>query len=401
MGEEVNLGDIQALHKETKPKEWFSIKNALSYNLMTIMVLSERSIGKTYSCSSELAKICVKDLLELGKSKSIKNTTEHDYDEENYDELTDEEKVDVDEDFEYADTRVMIWIRRNVNELDDLKDFMSDIKHMFPDFEFSQKGTRVFYSYKGGPKTLLIKLYSIKWAARAKGNKISKFVKYIVFDEFLPEDGKYYTGWQEPTQLMLIAHSFIRDKDDCNIILLANALQFNNPYFKYFNCTPSYDSRREFNKFRSKDILIQMCPVGKYRKVAKGEGESRFDKFVKGTAYEQRAATTDFLDMNEDLIERRSSNAVAIGTLQMDGYLVGVWYDHQLGKLWYSSKTIGYVNTKISFDETSDSFESQYNIQQTQLFDYMMLARSKNAYRFDSQETREIVRYKLKGSRFL
>lgn len=361
-------------------KEWFSCRHVLSRGAMLNMVLSERGIGKTYNTGAETIKTCL---------NAVKNAIEQ--------------------------NRVIIWVRRSVIELDDMKGrFTDDIEHLFPNYEFKNQGTHVYVRNKiadikldeddneveENKWRLLLELYSVKWFKKAKGNKISRFVKYIVFDEFIPEDGKYYGGNKEPEYFLNMCDSFIRDKEDCQIILLANAIQLFNPYFEFFDVMPDLVS--EFTNFKkSKDLVIQLCPPGKYRSASNESGMSRFKNLIKDTSYAQTAITVEFRDNTKELLQEKSVNAIPLGVIQVDGLAISVWYDSQFGKVWYSSKTVSKLLPRYSFDETSESYASYRNISGTTMFDHMIKSREKNNYRFESAKVKATMLNKLKGTIFL
>lgn len=357
--------------QENKTKEWFSCRYAFTYNTMLNFILSERGIGKTYNTSSETFKICLREL------KTAIDTN-----------------------------RIIIWVRRGVNELDDMRgQFSKDIAHLFPEYEFKDQGEHVYVrpiTDEDDEKNewhLLLVMYSVKWFKKAKGNKISKFVKFIVFDEFIPEDGKYFGGAKEPEYFMNLCDSFIRSKDDCKIILLANSIQLFNPYFDFFDIMPNLVS--EFTNFKNKDTLIQLCPVGKYRSAESNDGISRMKNLVKNTSYAQTAMSNNFRDNSSDMVELKTQNAIPLGVIQIDGMDISVWYDSQFEKIWYSNKRVSKLLPRFSFDETSETYESFRNMNDSILFDRMISARQNNTYRFESAKVKSAVTNKLKGTIFL
>lgn len=359
-----------------KSQEWYYINRILSYNKTFNFILSERGIGKTYGTTLETFKICLRDMKKPGDK-----------------------------------CRAIIWVRRNVIELDPITGaFSSDMVEHFPDYEFKDKGLKTYVRLRldddatdeekeANQWCLLVYIMAVKWFKNAKGNKINKFVKFIVFDEFLSEDNRYYKGYEEPGYFMNICTSFIRNKTDCRVILLANAIQLSNPYFETLNLTPNLF--KEFTTMRSRSGVIQICPVGKYGIRDESGSMSTVTSFLSGTIYENDNNTVDFKDNTNTLIDKRSNNAVMICALKIEGRNVSVWYDYQYEKLWYSSAEPYKTIPKYSFDGIDEEFASAKNIRLSKAFDLIIKARENNNFRFESIALRELITRRLKGSVFI
>lgn len=168
---------------------------------------------------------------------------------------------------------------------------------------------------------------------------VSEFTKYkssnfghvntILFDEFLPEDGKYLGGKQnpnlEPELCLNFYQTVARDygkviRDDVMFIFIANSVTINNPYFYYFNVDKQIKSNTKF--LRGKGFNVELV---KNKSIADEISDSKFGELIKGSKYEEYALGNEFyLDSNE-FIRKYDGKKSYIMTLLYNKIFYGLW----------------------------------------------------------------------------
>lgn len=143
-----------------------------------------------------------------------------------------------------------VYMRRNTVDLElATKEFLKDIGK-YPEFDgfeskLKNKG-RDLYIYKKADgeiteEYLIAYCYSLSAIIRRKSIPMDN-VDYIFFDEFLPDDNKYFGGENlvyEPEQLLAFYMTVARGRgsyirDNVKVICVANVVSRYNPYFSYF-----------------------------------------------------------------------------------------------------------------------------------------------------------------------
>lgn len=374
---------MKTKNKTSEESPWFDITKAFGYNALINMIISERGIGKTFSVKKWAFSKCLK------KFKTFDDTPEN-----------------------------MIFVRRFPYELENsFRVFSHSIAKFFPDYEFkdTKLDTYVRFRLEGEEDTeenralnkwkKIAQLESIRWFKKSKGAADTENTTIIIFDEFLPEDGRYFQGSKDVSYFMTIAESYLRDKSNAKIILLANKTQLYNPYFEQLDILPDFTKEFTYKPGKTEDgsrgILLQMCPHGKYGKRKKSGYISELGGLLSTTNLSEMVTSDKFRDDDETLIERRTRNAIPLGCIQIDNKDISVWTDHHTSKLYYSRVEVGAGLSRYSFDATSPDYQSFRNLTGTLLFDSMVQAREKNLYRFEDAGIKTIVSNKLRGGIFL
>lgn len=113
--------------------------------------------------------------------------------------------------------------------------------------------------------------------SRLKSMPLPK-AKTFIFEEYIPEDGRYIAN--EMFKLMGMYESIDRSRDRLNMFLLGNHISDNNPYYEFFGVTPQKDSR--FTHIKSKSCVIERYySEGIVDKRAK----TRFGSLISDTQY--------------------------------------------------------------------------------------------------------------------
>ena len=171
-------------------------------------------------------------------------------------------------------------------------------------------------------------------------------VKYIIFDEFLIEDGKKYYLPNEVESFLGLIESIARTRD-VKVFLLGNATTRANPYFMYFDITDPYGT--DIKTLKDGLILVQYMKNDKYREFKK---QTKFGKLVDGTEYSSYAIDNEFRQDNKTFIMHKTGNARCNCVLIYKDISMGVWFDYNEGKIFISENITS--NTPVFACTTSD-----------------------------------------------
>ena len=268
---------------------YFSYKRILSYNALLNMIIAERGVGKTYGAT----KLVINDFLKKGNE--------------------------------------FVYIRRYKTDLQKgCKKFFEAViqNEEFPEHSLVSKG-REFYI----DDQLAGYGFTLSTAHQLKGSNYSK-VKYILFDEFLIENGQSrYLPNEVETFLGLI--ETIARLRDVRIIMLGNSTNSVNPYFLYFNLHLPYNN--DIATFKDGLIALQYAKNDEYRAVKK---ETRFGKLVAGTDYEDYAINNEFSSDEKSFIEHKDKNSKFSFSIIYNGFKYGIWINWITGKLYVSNDCV-------------------------------------------------------------
>ena len=264
---------------------YYDISKCLSYGAFLNLLIGSRGVGKTYG----LTKFVIKEFLKKG--------------------------------YEF------MYVRRYKTEMQKSapKFFSAMISNEeFKGHDLKVKGTTFLIDDKvaGYQATL----------STAQNLKSSNFpnVKYIIFDEFIIENGQNHYLRNEVDTFLGLIETVARTRD-VKVFLLGNAVSTTNPYFLYFDLSLPYNN--EIKTFRDGLILVEYLYNLEYMNMKK---ETKFGKLVEGTEYEAYAIDNKFKDDNKLFIEKKSGNAKCNFSIIYKNYTFGIWYDYIIGKIYVS-----------------------------------------------------------------
>ena len=258
----------------------------LSYNAFLNFLIGERGVGKTYSTSDFVTKQFIK------------------------------------KGHQFA------YIRRYKTELKKAvpKFFDALIKNNeFPEHNLYNKGETFYIDDKIGGYSM-----TLSTAQDLKSSNFSN-VKYIIFDEFIIEEGQKRYLPNEVENFLGLIESIARMRD-VKIFMLGNAVTIANPYFLFFDINLPYNT--DIKTYKNGLILVQYMKNENYRQAKR---ESKFGKLIEGTEYEKYAIDNAFRMDNKDFIEKKSgSSKYSFGFIYKDNKY-GVWFDFNGGKIYVSN----------------------------------------------------------------
>lgn len=278
---------------------FYNYDRIISYNAFLNILVGSRGVGKTYGFS----KFAVKQFLKY--------------------------------------KRRFVLIRRFKSEIEDAFDefFEKLIKNNeFPDLKLSAKGGKFYINNELAGYTMTLS------TAGKKKSKNYLNVKYIVFDEFIIEEGQGYYLKNE-VKHFLGAIETIGRLEDLKVFLLGNAVTENNPYYLYFNLERPYNN--DIKLFKDGLILIQYIVNEEYIKAKK---ETRFGRLVAGTDYEDYAINNNFIDNNNNFIEKKNGSSKFMFSFAYKNNKYGVWVDYNNGKMYISRD---YIENGLCFATTT------------------------------------------------
>lgn len=271
---------------------YFELSKVLSYNAYLNIIIGERGVGKTYSVSKFVTK------------KFIDNGDEFAY------------------------------IRRSKEELK--KSVPKFFKALNKNNEFPKHklNSPSFESFTIDNKTAGYGL-SLRASQSYKSSNFSK-VKYIIFDEFISEDGIYLKN--EVHKFFSLIETIARLRDDVVIFLLANSCSISNPYFLELNLSLPYNS--QFKTFKDGLILVHYSKNEVYRETKKN---TKFGKLIEGSDFENFAINNQFIFDNSTFIAKKTKHASCYFAFSYQNNTYGVWNDFSEGKMFISSDYIDNV----------------------------------------------------------
>lgn len=321
---------------------YYDLSKALSYGAFMNILLGERGVGKTYS----VTKFVTKQFIKHG--------------------------------YEFA------YVRRYKTELSkSVPKFFKPliINNEFKDHKLEAKGNTFYIDDVpcGYAMTL----------STAQNLKSTNFpnVKYIIFDEFIIEEGQNHYLKNEVENFLGLVETIARMRD-VKIFMLGNAVTITNPYFIYFDLSLPYGS--DIKTFKDGLILVQYMKNEKYREEKK---KTKFGQLIDGTEYSKYAIDNDFRMDNKSFIMKKTGNAKCNFTLIYHEFIIGVWFDYNEGKIFVSEdyNTTSYVFACTTNDHQPNtmllSTMKDYSVIKTFIKNYKM----GNVY-YESQKVKNIMK---------
>ena len=282
---------------------YFSYKRILSYNALLNIVVASRGVGKTYGAT----KLLVNDFL--------KNKNE------------------------------FVYIRRYKTELQkSVKKFFEavSLNGEFKGHSLYNKGNTFFIDDEVAGYGV-----TLSTAQQLKGTNFSK-VKWIMFDEFLIEEGQGHYIKNEVENFLSIVESISRMRN-VRILLLGNATNSANPYFLYFDLHLPYNN--DVATFKDGLIALQFARNMEYINAKK---ETRFGKLIAGTDYENYAIDNNFRSDEKSFIEKKDKNSKFSFAFIYNNFKYGVWINWLTGKMYISND---HVDNGIVFACTTEDHQ--------------------------------------------
>ena len=279
---------------------YYNIDKILTYNAFLNLLIGERGVGKTYSVSKFVTKEYIKKSYEF------------------------------------------VYVRRYKSELN------KSSRKFFDALKVNKEFSGHTLEVKGN--TFLIDGmtagYSIalSTAQALKSVNFSR-VKYIIFDEFILENGGSHYIKNEVEVFLGLIETVARMRD-VRVFMLGNAVTPYNPYFMFFNLTIPYNN--DIKTFKDGLILVQFMNNQEYRNTKK---ESKFGRLVKDTEYEEYAINNSFRLDNQNFIAHKTGTSKFSFAIKYKDNILGIWLDFNIGRVFVSNN---YINNGSIFACTNE-----------------------------------------------
>lgn len=197
-----------------------------------------------------------------------------------------------------------VYVRRYRDDLVTFNTFFNDIGHLFPDWEFDVfRGTaRARRAGTQDPWEVMGYSVALSVSHKLKSGSYPN-VHWMLFDEFIaPPESRYVSN--EVTVLYELYSTLDRYQDRVRVIMLANSISLDNPYFNKWGFT----ANSEFEKYGGNFVV---CHYPESKKFNARVAETRFGKFITQHAqsYANYAMGNVFADRSDVFIEPRPANA--------------------------------------------------------------------------------------------
>lgn len=234
-----------------------------------------------------------------------------------------------------------IYLRRTKEELKLVKDkIFDDIKALGlqNDVELTVRG---FDLYCNGE--LMGYCVPLSLANNYKSNAFPK-VKYMIFEEFLPEDRVTRVLPNEVNRLMGFVETCFRMRD-FRLFMLANLSSANNIYFNHFKLYPKAGAT--FIKHPTKSVMLHLYDNAEYREVKRN---TDFAEIISGTAYGEFILNNSAFNDNTAFIERLTGKSEYWYTVKWSGRSYGAVYSPSKGCIWFTDKVDPSAKKIFAFD---------------------------------------------------
>lgn len=356
---------------------YYDYAKALSFNATMNQLVGGRGIGKTYGAKKKITRDAIKatryeerevSVTSRGKSKSETRTI-----------------GSCDNQF--------IYLRRYKEELAVAKaTFFVDYEQEFPEHDFQVIGWEAQASHiryremKHRPWVTIGYFIALSVAQKYKSVSFTN-VKTIVYDEYILEKGLTNYLPNEAVVFNNFYSTVDRYKDKTRVLMLANSVAINNPYFIEYKIKPEDADVNGFIRLKGGYMLVQFIDDKQFESEVYQTG---FGKFIKDTEYADYAVGNQFSDNHKGLIELKPSNAKYLLTLETSDKIISIWWESNKGKYYCqesrpkNEKLFTIVAERMSENKTLVTFSDK-------TLSMLRTAFRHDRMRFDDPSTRNAI----------
>lgn len=162
--------------------------------------------------------------------------------------------------------------------------------------------------------------------ARRKKSISYDGVTKIIFDEFMLPANDTNKYLKDEVNVFLDAYETIARTRNVRVFFLANSMSRVNPYFLYWHLEIPKNNKG-IRRFKE-DIVVDYSSSREFESRKK---ITRFGKIVSGTDFEKYAILNEFVDDNEDGIEKKDKTYQYSFTIHFNERYYGVYYSGKYG----------------------------------------------------------------------
>jgi hypothetical protein len=351
------------MQREKKVHPWYNFDRLFSFNAVFNMVPGARGIGKTYGA----------------KKKAI------------------EKAINKGEQF--------IYLRRYKNELKAAKQtFMDDLKanNEFENHDFRIQGNRLEFSGIESRDEKKREWHTAGFfleLSTAQSQKSVAFpgVTLIIFDEFILERGATHYLPNEADAFLNFYSTVDRSQDKTRVLMLANAVSIENPYFLKWKIRPDDQTQwmqLEVDKHTGLPFIVVHFPDS--AEFAESVGKTRFGRFIQNTDYAEYAVRNKFSDNHSHLLEMKTGKARYKFSVQTYQGTFSVWYD-LTNNLWYAQEKLPKLQILFVTEPELMREDTQLLLRSDKLLQVLRAAFRRGILSFDTPQTRNAMIEIFKG----
>lgn len=280
----------------TAPTSFYNYSRILSFNAIYNFVVGGRGKGKTYGMQKKMIKDAIRTHIENGPG------------------LCDQ----------------FIYVRRYKEELKLSRDtFFAAVDHEFPEWDFRVQGFHAEMSHiseRGAKKRAWFEIGYFIELSRAQSYKSVAFprVKIICYDEFILEKSASHYLPNEAEIFNNFFSTVDRYKDKTRVFFLANAVRIENPYFIEYGIDPDKATEDGIIKMSGGFMVCHIIPDGAFETEVY---QTKFGKFIAGSAYADYAVGNTFSDNHKSMIGEKDPRAKYVFTLETSGMFMSIWFN--------------------------------------------------------------------------
>lgn len=306
----------------TRKFSYYSFAKILSYNGTMNHCVGGRGIGKTYGAKKKVTRDAIKNTV-FNETPVITMRRGIEY----------QEMVE-----EGVCLHQFIYVRRYKEELQMAQHtFFADYQHEFPDWDFRVQGWEAQMSHvkhAGERKRKWITIgFFVPLSVAQKFKSVSfPNVKWIIFDEYILEKGATHYLPNEAVAFDNFYSTVDRYKDKTRVLFLANAVSITNPYFLARKIRPDDIDENGFIRLDDGYLVVHFIESEKFESEVY---QTKFGKYIQGTAYADYAVGNQFLDNSHILLGSKGSKAYYILSIEDVNGKFSVWFDPDADKYFF------------------------------------------------------------------
>ena len=212
----------------------------------------------------------------------------------------------------------------------------------------------------------------------------------VVFDEFLPEDGRYLKDEVAKTLNLYqtIARGYNQPiRPEVKFVFIANNVTLNNPYFRELKIRERVQLGSRYTVDPDRAWVLELTNNAE---IADAIAQTPFGKMIAKTRYGDYALHSQFYLDDDTFIEKPTGNSNYFCTLVFKGKKYGVFEYTDLG-LFYISRKYDATNKNVFSITTEDhkpNYLLLYRNRYNPLFVMLKFAFDNALLRFDSGESK-------------
>ena len=220
-------------------------------------------------------------------------------------------------------------------------------------------------------------------------------VHTIIYDEFIIEKGNIQYLSNEVMKLINYYNTIDRYRDQVRVLMLANNVTINNPYFLEWKVIPT--EKDEFIKlFPDEDtgfpfVVIHFADSENFKR---GVYKTRFGKFIANSEYADYAVGNKAADNHDGLLKLKTAQAVYAYSLETDSGIFTVWIDWiakgEKGPIYYIQEKRPREELLFTLNASRMAEGKTLLFKNDKLVSVLRTAFRNNKTRFDTQRARNV-----------